>query len=264
MNIIKNPWQSVLHEFVSGCENTIKITSPFIKTGTIKELLKNRQKSAKFTFVTSFKLMNFYRGASDLEAIEKIIENDGVVKNFQSLHSKIYIFDDRKVVVTSANLTAGGLIKNFEYGIVTDDKKIVKRVADDFNELCSSPLAGQIRLEEIAAAKNIIESTPREKEIRFPRLLAAEQSGDFDVYTGGIESIAKNIEGWKLDVFNCLLKIKSSNFRLKDIYDFEDRLKTLHPENRNVRPKIRQQLQLLRDIGLVEFVSPGNYRKLWL
>ena len=34
----------------------------------------------------------------------------------------------------------------------------------------------------------------------------------------------------------------------------------LYPANHNVRPKIRQQLQVLRDRGWLEFVGRGRYR----
>jgi type II restriction enzyme len=34
----------------------------------------------------------------------------------------------------------------------------------------------------------------------------------------------------------------------------------LHPDNRHVRDKIRQQLQVLRNLGLVEFLGRGRYR----
>jgi type II restriction enzyme len=37
-------------------------------------------------------------------------------------------------------------------------------------------------------------------------------------------------------------------------------LHALHPSNRHIRPKIRQQLQVLRNLGLLEFVLPGEYR----
>jgi type II restriction enzyme len=36
----------------------------------------------------------------------------------------------------------------------------------------------------------------------------------------------------------------------------------LHPENRHVRDKLRQQLQVLRDLGLIEFLGRGRYRRL--
>ena len=41
---------------------------------------------------------------------------------------------------------------------------------------------------------------------------------------------------------------------------FEERLSRLYPGNHNVRPKIRQQLQVLRDRGWLEFVGRGRYR----
>jgi Dam-replacing HTH domain len=47
---------------------------------------------------------------------------------------------------------------------------------------------------------------------------------------------------------------------LDEVYAFERHLGELYPGNQNVRPKIRQQLQFLRDRGFIEFVSRGNYR----
>jgi type II restriction enzyme len=49
-------------------------------------------------------------------------------------------------------------------------------------------------------------------------------------------------------------------FTLDDVYAFEDRLSALYPGNNNVRPKIRQQLQALRDLGWLEFMGRGRYR----
>jgi type II restriction enzyme len=43
---------------------------------------------------------------------------------------------------------------------------------------------------------------------------------------------------------------------------FEEHLSHLHPDNRHVRDKIRQQLQVLRNRGLIEFVKPGVYRRI--
>jgi hypothetical protein len=43
-------------------------------------------------------------------------------------------------------------------------------------------------------------------------------------------------------------------------YAFERHLGDLYPGNQNVKPKIRQQLQYLRDRGFIDFVSRGNYR----
>ena len=66
--------------------------------------------------------------------------------------------------------------------------------------------------------------------------------------------------GWMADVLACVRELRRESFRLADAYGFADRLAGLHPRNRNVRPKIRQQLQVLRDHGVLEFQGRGRYR----
>ena len=67
--------------------------------------------------------------------------------------------------------------------------------------------------------------------------------------------------GWLMDVLNCVNKISTEQFTLKEVYAFEEMLSQKYPGNNNVREKIRQQLQILRDKGFVEFLSRGVYRK---
>lgn len=74
-----------------------------------------------------------------------------------------------------------------------------------------------------------------------------------------LAEIPPSMRGWTVDVLNAIRRLGKSRFSLQELYSFEDELKVLHPRNRNVRPKIRQQLQVLRDLGLVEFVRPGSY-----
>lgn len=66
--------------------------------------------------------------------------------------------------------------------------------------------------------------------------------------------------GWTLDVMRCVEQLRMPEFRLADVYCYEDRLSKLHAHNRHVRAKIRQQLQVLRDAGYLEFVGRGQYR----
>ena len=67
--------------------------------------------------------------------------------------------------------------------------------------------------------------------------------------------------GWLLDIMKCLEKIKKDTFSLSDVYEFEHFLHKLHPNNNNVKAKIRQQLQILRDNNYIEFLGNGNYKK---
>ena len=69
-----------------------------------------------------------------------------------------------------------------------------------------------------------------------------------------------NKRGWLFDVLACVEKL-DDEFTLLEMYLFEDELSRLHPLNNNVCAKIREQLQLLRDRGIIEFTSRGKYRK---
>ena len=70
--------------------------------------------------------------------------------------------------------------------------------------------------------------------------------------------------GWMADVLACVRQLGRETFALTDVYAFESRLSPLHPRNRNIRPKIRQQLQVMRDHGVLEFLGRGRYRILTL
>jgi type II restriction enzyme len=66
--------------------------------------------------------------------------------------------------------------------------------------------------------------------------------------------------GWLIEVMRCVESLGKNEFDLDDVYRFEKQLSDLYPNNQNVRPKIRQKLQELRDHGFLGFVSRGRYR----
>lgn len=78
----------------------------------------------------------------------------------------------------------------------------------------------------------------------------------------GLSTDNIHARGWIMDVLKCVNAINDDEFTLDEMYSFEHALFEKHPENNNIRPKIRQQLQLLRDKGIIEFMGRGRYRKL--
>lgn len=67
--------------------------------------------------------------------------------------------------------------------------------------------------------------------------------------------------GWTLEVMRCVDKLPL-RFKLAEVYFFKDYFKSLYPENNNIEAKIRQQLQILRDKGIIKFLGNGHYLKL--
>lgn len=74
-----------------------------------------------------------------------------------------------------------------------------------------------------------------------------------------LADLSPSQRGWTVDVLNAVRRLGKTEFSLQELYAFEGILKEAHPGNQNVRPKIRQQLQVLRDLDLIEFSSPGHY-----
>lgn len=70
------------------------------------------------------------------------------------------------------------------------------------------------------------------------------------------------LRGWLLDILNCVNATTSDTFGLDEIYKFKGKLQQLHPDNNNIEAKIRQQLQMLRDKGYLDFVKRGEYKKI--
>jgi type II restriction enzyme len=66
--------------------------------------------------------------------------------------------------------------------------------------------------------------------------------------------------GWTLDVLKVVHSLGKKEFVLNDVYEFESELFRLHPANRHIQPKIRQQLQELRNMRILKFLGRGRYQ----
>lgn len=76
-----------------------------------------------------------------------------------------------------------------------------------------------------------------------------------------IASLSVEQRGWSLDVLRCLESLHCAEFTTSEAYQFVPELSALHPANRHIREKIRQQLQVLRDRGLLRQVDRGRWTR---
>jgi len=111
---------------------------------------------------------------------------------------------------------------------------------------CNIVLNGIPEFGKIFYIKNGVEKSKDEVLLKWSRTEFIRKSYDIDV------------KGWILDVLLCLEKINKKEFSLEEVYAFEIFLKNKHPLNNNIKAKIRQQLQFLRDRNV--FIGHGIYR----
>jgi type II restriction enzyme len=76
-----------------------------------------------------------------------------------------------------------------------------------------------------------------------------------------LSTLSSANRSWAGTILNLLHRLPKKNFVLADMYRFESELDKLYPNNKHIRPKIRQQLQVLRDAGLIKFCGGGKYER---
>ena len=79
-------------------------------------------------------------------------------------------------------------------------------------------------------------------------------------HTRFLRDAGTEARGWLIEVMKSVEAIGRPEFDIEDVYAFEARLSALYPNNNNVKPKIRQKLQVLRDNNYLDFVGRGRYR----
>ena len=77
-----------------------------------------------------------------------------------------------------------------------------------------------------------------------------------------LQELPPDVREWALDVLRIVRQLGLVTFTIKEVYHHEEELSRLHPNNRHIRAKIRQQLQVLRDMRLLAFEGKGAYRLL--
>lgn len=270
--LLQTPWIDRFQSLIGETKSRFMFASPFIKKSAVKTMWDARKNDFAVVGLTSFKLRNFERGASDIDAVKDLLsKRDVILRNLPRIHSKVYLFDSFAAIVTSGNLTPGGLVRNLELGMLIRDKQLIEGIGEYLDTLKNNPdEAFSITNEIVKDAENILKNIPHpdKKESRhldeMDRELFRPDTVEDEVFQGGTELILKGLSGWKRDVFECLIQIPKQTFSLDELYGFESFLTKLHPENQHVKDKVRQQLQHLRDLGIVEFMGKGIYKKLWV
>lgn len=129
---LKNWYKKLLDELPRTRE--LKIVSPFVKEQVLRKI-QSQFNFNKFKLITRYNLQDFAMTVSSLPGLKFSVESGASIYGIKELHSKVYLFDKRAAIVTSANLTNGGLLSNYECGIFTTDKTLIQDLHNYFNQL---------------------------------------------------------------------------------------------------------------------------------
>jgi len=171
IELLRKEWHNNLNSLICEAKKNIFISSPYVtKRGVtfIQNQFSNEFKNTgKLTFLTNLSSSNIIQGSINPEVVFKQLMNtinDFDLWHLPKLHAKVYISDKSKSIITSGNLTNGGLFSNFEYGIQIDNKEESNIIYNDIYQYCQ--LGSKIDIDTlnniISVSSKII--TKREKQ----------------------------------------------------------------------------------------------------
>ena len=180
-------------------------------------------------------------------------------------HPKMYLMSNLingSIVVGSSNLTVAGLSRNAEANIYIKDRAESEIFADAQSSYIRLKFDGRrVPNEEFLSAyeekSTEYISTEKKRQTKQLKILFSTLQEDFSTLPKPTPS-RKDLVGWLKLVYAVL---PEGVFTNEDVYQNEDYFESHYPNNQNIRAKTRQQLQTLRDIGLVEPISRGIWRK---
>jgi hypothetical protein len=130
-------WRSAFEQLLGGVRESLFITSPYITADGV-DFVRNRlpanfSRNGQFHLVTDLSPRTICQSATDpisIASLSELVTNSTVV-HLARLHAKVYVADRSRAIVTSGNLTAGGLFANHEYGIFVRDAEFIAEISDD-------------------------------------------------------------------------------------------------------------------------------------
>ena len=265
LEIVTTPTFGWLAEHAKYCSKRMLFGSPYVNAALI-DLTRLIPAGVSKTLVTKTDIRDFAIGSSSLDTLCTLAREGTTIRSLNNLHAKMYIFDDKKALVTSANATNAGMWSNIECGLSTDDRKVVMQLTKSLMSRFDEE-KGRNRAPK---ALNLAELEALYPQIDAIRVTIPEHVHTVSEYSGlpveaeftipDRKAFLGQFSGWRKLTVECILDMPEDSFTLSEFYELsEPRGVKRFPRNTHVKAKLRQQLQDLRDRGLVEFLGSGHY-----
>jgi len=260
---ITTPTRDWLEAKLQYCHSRFLIASPYVGT-FLTTLAKRVRPGVPTTLLTRTDLRDFALGSSDIDALCDFAKLGATVLSLAGLHAKVYVLDDKAALVTSANATHSGMTRNWECGVSIENRTEVEDVAElllhgfgarQVPQSWDADEIGRLREPVRILRKQLppVKKLPTLEASQLPPIRLARESRTH---------LLEGFSGWTRLVLQAVLAQKETFFKLDQLaHTCSPLVSEQFPRNRFVRPQLRKQLQRLRDLGLVEFLGGGNYRR---
>jgi len=262
--IVISPTHDWLMRGLEECTESLSISSPYVGSYLAKAV-SQLNRNVSVTLLTRTTLADFASNASDLDAVRAIAKRAGSVLSLSSLHAKVYVVSKTRALITSANSTFSGMYRNRECGFEVRKRRDVESLnAFIQNGFGSDPLPQPWTADELEVLRGPVEqlraAIPRVATIQGQKVEALLR---IRLPRRQYAALVRGFAGWLQLTLEGISHISSDVFTMNEVMAACGPLASERfPENRHVREKLRQQLQRLRDLGLILFLGNGRYERL--
>lgn len=123
-HICAPPLQDDIAGLLAQAKSSIWIASPWIKSSALSCLDKSLARRCEIRVISAARLRDFLEQTSDIKAFQDLLSLGADIRLIENLHAKVYVIDNERAIITSANLTNGGLQKNIEIGICIEGEQL--------------------------------------------------------------------------------------------------------------------------------------------
>jgi hypothetical protein len=137
---LRHDWKDDLRSLLTEARETLVVSSPYVTTRGTDFILANLPNAIKTTIqvslLTDLSPMNVAQAATDPAAVHSLAAALPRTRVFHlpRVHAKVYVTDAKRAIVTSGNLTRGGLDINYEYGLKVLDASTAAAINWDIIE----------------------------------------------------------------------------------------------------------------------------------
>lgn len=138
--LLREDWKEKLAALFRSASESVLVSSPFVSRRGIDLLLDNLPKSIQnngsIQALVNLSPQNILQGATEPESLQHLttVVSNTNIHHLSRLHAKVYVADTDRAIITSGNLTGGGLDNNYEYGVSTSDGETISIIRDDLEE----------------------------------------------------------------------------------------------------------------------------------
>lgn len=137
---LRHDWKYDLRSLLTEARESFVVSSPYVTTRGTDFVLANLPNEIKPTIqvvlLTDLSPMNVAQAATDPAAVYALAVSVPGTRVFHlpHVHAKVYVKDAERAIVTSGNLTKGGLDINYEYGLKVLDAPTAAAINRDITE----------------------------------------------------------------------------------------------------------------------------------